>query len=104
MTVADVFDGEKFPRVSVQREEYDSGECRRFHLLFFYRVPGRQNVASGEQVLFAPDIAQAAVRIASERGVSSVHIQKRFFSGRPASSAEKIDTVFDIIPLGGPHA
>lgn len=79
----------------VRREETDAGGDRRFHLLFAY-INERGTVSSGEQVVMARDLGQAAVRIAQERGVDQLFVRKRFLSGKPASQAELYNRVFDI--------
>ncbi|MCT4492729.1 hypothetical protein [Bosea minatitlanensis] len=93
-TVAD-FTSCAFSHQVVGYEAADAGEVRRFHLLFAY-IGQRGTVASGDQVVMARDLGQAAVRIARERGVSQLFVRKRFFSGRPASEAEQVNVVFDI--------
>lgn len=104
MSNVDAFANDQLPRQVVQREKYEQGECRRFHLLFAYREPERQRISSGEQVLLAPDIAQAAARLAHERGVNCILIRKRFYAGKPASAADVIDTFFDIRAPEADHA
>lgn len=79
----------------VALELTDRGEDRRFHLLFNY-INERGRVSSGDQVIRARDLGQAAARIAREHGVDQLLIRKRYFSGKPASDAVNINVVFDI--------
>ena len=97
MTVPSVadFTSPAFLHQVVAYERATAGEERRFHLLFAYISP-RGCVSSGDQVVLACSIGQAAVRIAQERGVSQLFVRKRFYSGKPASEADLINTVFDI--------
>ncbi len=82
-------------REAVQPEHYEYDECRRYHLLFTYEKNGKRS--SGEEIVFAPDVAQAAVQIARLRDVSELFVLKRYFSGRPASAAEIIDCTYEIV-------
>lgn len=74
----------------------------RFHLSFEYESNGRKS--SGEQVVINDTgLDDAAMTIARERGVSSIFVKKRFFSGKPANQAEVINRRFDCIALS-PHS
>lgn len=65
----------------------------RFHLSFDYaRTAGGRS--SGEQVVIADTFDEAVRRIAHERSISSIHIRKRHFYGKPASESETIDRDF----------
>lgn len=77
-----------------------AGQQQRFHLLFRYEVrPGHGS--SGEQVVIAASLQEAAERIMRERGISSLRVRKRFHFGRPASEANIIERDFHLQANGG---
>ena len=98
----EAFTSTSYRHETVCREDYGQGEHRRFHILFSY-PNGSGGVASGDQVVMARDLGQAAVRVAEERGVAQLLVRKRFFYGRPASDAEVINRVFDIVEAAAPQ-
>ena len=67
----------------------------RYHLSFDYENT-RGTRSSGDQVVIADDMDEAARRIARERNVKLLHVSKRHFYGRPASESEIIDRVFEV--------
>lgn len=56
----------------------DRANEQRFHLSFHYWNEERGHKNSGSQVVFADDIETAARRIARERGLSRIHVDKRY--------------------------
>lgn len=88
------FSSEAYSHETVRYEAAEQGSHRRFHLLFAYI--GQNGVASGDQVVMASDIGQAAVRIMSERSVNQLMVRKRYYSNKPANEADIINRVFDL--------
>lgn len=68
----------------------------RFHLSFDYQHRNDSCArSSGEQVVVRDTLEEAVRHIARDRGLSSIHVRKRYFSGKPASEAEVIDRNFE---------
>jgi hypothetical protein len=69
----------------------------RFHLSFEYELNGKNSC--GEEVVVNDDGLEAAAMVmARSRGVSSIFVKKRFFSGKPASQAEIINRLIKVTP------
>lgn len=66
----------------------------RFHLSFDYQRLEHSSRSSGDHVVIADNLDEAVLRIARDRGLKSIHIRKRFFSGKPAGDAEIINRDF----------
>ena len=62
----------------------------RFHISFDYNGGNSWD----DQVVHAESIEAAARMIARERGLTSLHVRKRYFYGRPASESEVVDRKF----------
>jgi hypothetical protein len=69
----------------------------RFHLSFDY-TSRHDKCVSGDQVVIRDSLEEAVEHIARERGLSSIHIRKRHFLGKPASESEVIDRHFTFAP------
>lgn len=69
----------------------------RFHLSFDYSSKHDKRV-SGDQVVIADTLDQAVRHIARDRSLRTIHIRKRYWSGKPASDAETIDREFTFLP------
>lgn len=88
------FTSTAYSHETVRYEIGDPGQNMRFHLLFAYI--GQNGVASGDQVVMAKDMGQAAVRIMAERDINQLMVRKRFFFGKPASDAIVVNKVFGL--------
>lgn len=63
----------------------------RYHLSFEYKHPARTYSNSGDQVVIADSLNDAIRWIAQARGLTTLHVRKRHFLGKPASESEIID-------------
>ncbi|MGE0575410.1 MAG: hypothetical protein AB7F22_10390 [Reyranella sp.] len=65
---------------------------QRWFLGFAYWRNG--TIVRGAQVVVAPSLADAADRLMIDRGLDSIRIERRFWTGEPASEAVPIGEVF----------
>lgn len=88
------FTNPAYAHTTVHLEPSEPDRNKRFHLLFAYI--GRNGIASGDQVVMARDIGQAAARIMAERSVAQLMVRKRYYYGKPEGEADTINTFFDL--------